>query len=216
MKTTQPIQVYSNNDYNDDNDSNNDNDNNRKQIMIMITTAITITITITITIAIMVVVVVVVVVVMMMGMVMMVMVVVVVVIVMMLMVMIIIMGIYHVHTYPAQGCSRRRVRQCILSLESSLMSLCKLATYVLPWNYEHFWQSSHCEGYCSTQLGLHVFSYVRAVVRGATRRSNGLILWPFWWSSCFIKRYFIALLWTPFCVSDAWSDFYMSMSSMSC
>ena len=45
---------------------------------------------------------------------------------------------------------------------------------VLLWNYQQSWQSSHCEGYSSIQLGLHsrmhghpMFSEERVAVRGA-------------------------------------------------
>ena len=43
-------------------------------------------------------------------------------------IIIIIMGIYNSQTYPAKGCSRRRVSQCISRLKSSQISLCKWDT----------------------------------------------------------------------------------------
>ena len=87
--------------------------------------------------------------------------------------------IYIAQTYPALGCSMRRVGQCISGLKSSHKSLCKWDTVngslVSLLNYQQSWRSSICDGDCSIQLGLHSrthghhrISNDRAAVKGVT------------------------------------------------
>ena len=87
----------------------------------------------------------------------------------------IIMGIYNAQKYPAYGCSRRKVSQCISRLKSSHLSLCKWDTikWVFSFNHQQSWQSSHCKGYCFIQPGLvsrthghHMILNDRAAVKG--------------------------------------------------